>query len=93
MKIKKKKQKIILHLTTQKQLLIFWVFLYNSLSIPRVSGILLLKELGDFPGGPVGNNLPSTAGDVGLIPSGGTKILHDTGQVSPHTTTREASRP
>ena len=31
---------------------------------------------GDFPGGPMVNNLPSKAGDVGLIPGWGTKIPH-----------------
>ena len=29
----------------------------------------------DFPGGPVVKNLPSNAGDAGLIPDRGTKIL------------------
>ena len=32
--------------------------------------------LGDFPGGLVVKNLPSNAGDVGLIPGCGTKIAH-----------------
>ena len=50
----------------------------------------LLKELSrDFPGGPVVKNLPSNAGDVGSIPSRGTKIPHAVGQLSPHTATRE----
>ena len=30
----------------------------------------------DFPGGPVVENLPSNAGDAGLIPGRGTKISH-----------------
>ena len=34
----------------------------------------------DFPGRPVVKNLPSTAGDMGLIPDQGTKILHSAGQ-------------
>ena len=39
----------------------------------------------DFPGGPVVKNLPSNAGDVGLIPGRGIKIPHATGQLSPCT--------
>ena len=31
-----------------------------------------------FPGGPVVKNLPSNAGDEGLIPGGGTKMPHAT---------------
>ena len=34
------------------------------------------KALGGFPGGPVVRNPPSNAGDVGSIPSQGTKISH-----------------
>ena len=41
------------------------------------------KNTGDFPGGPVVKNLPSNAGDSGLIPGGGTKIPHVVGQLSP----------
>ena len=33
----------------------------------------------DFLGGPVVNNLPSKAGDLGSIPGWGTKIPHATG--------------
>ena len=36
----------------------------------------------NFPGGPVGKNLISKAGDVGLIPDWGTKIPHSSGQLS-----------
>ena len=45
--------------------------------------------LGDFPGGLVVKNLPSNAGDVGLIPGQGTKIQHATEQLSPCTATTE----
>ena len=38
-------------------------------------------------------NLPVNAGDTGLIPEGETKILHAMGQLSSHTTTREACEP
>ena len=34
---------------------------------------------GDFPGGPGVENLPSTAGDTGLIPGHCTKIPHASG--------------
>ena len=43
----------------------------------------------DFPGGPVVENPPSNAGDMGSIPRRGTKIPHATGQLSPLTTTAE----
>ena len=36
-----------------------------------------------FPPGPVVENLPSSAGDVGLIPGRGTKIPHTMGQLRP----------
>ena len=36
-----------------------------------------------FPAGPVVKNPPSNAGDVGSIPSQGTKISHAVGQLSP----------
>ena len=44
----------------------------------------------DFPGGPVVKNSPSNAGDKGLIPGWGTKISYAMGQLSLHSTTREA---
>ena len=43
----------------------------------------------DFPGGPVVENLPSNAGDTGLIPGWGTKIPHARGQLCPSTATTE----
>ena len=45
--------------------------------------------LGDFPGTPVVKNLPPSAGDVGSIPGGGTKIPHAVEQVSPCAATTE----
>ena len=49
-------------------------------------GKMMPKDLpGDFPGGPVIKNLPSNAGDMGLIPGQRTKI--------PQATTREADMP
>ena len=47
------------------------------------------KNFRDFPGGPVVKNLPSNAGDVGLIPGQGTKIPRATGQLSLCATTIE----
>ena len=44
---------------------------------------------GAFPGGPVVKNLPSNAGDKGLIPGGGTKSPQATGQLSLQVTTTE----
>ena len=43
----------------------------------------------DFPGGPVAENLPSTAEDEGSIHGQGTKIPHAIGQLSPHMATTE----
>ena len=43
----------------------------------------------DLPGGPVVKNLPSNAGDAGLIPGWGTKIPHAMGQLSSRATTTE----
>ena len=48
-----------------------------------------LKKTSDFPGGPVIKNLPSNAGDVGLIPGFGTKIPHAAKQLSPCTANTE----
>ena len=44
----------------------------------------------DFPCSPVIKNLSSNAGDVGSIPSQGTKTLHGLGQLSLSATTRES---
>ena len=44
----------------------------------------------DFPGGSVVNNLPCNLGDVGWIPSLGTKIPHAKEQLSPWTASRES---
>ena len=52
--------------------------------------ILCLKSIGqNLSGGPMVKNPPSNAGGIGSIPGQGTKILHFTGQLSPHATTRE----
>ena len=40
------------------------------------------SHLWDFPGGSVVKNLPSNAGDMGLIPGQGTKIRHAMRQLS-----------
>ena len=39
-------------------------------------------QTGTFPSGPEVKNLPCNAGDTGLIPGGGTKIPHVTGQLN-----------
>ena len=38
---------------------------------------------GDFPGGPVVNNSPSSVGDVSSIPGRGTKIPYAVGATKP----------
>ena len=45
----------------------------NSLKANSISAKLKIP-VKDFPGGPVVKNLPSNAGDAGLIPDQGTKI-------------------
>ena len=45
---------------------------------------------GNSPGDLVVGNPPSNAADTGSIPGWETKIPHASGQLSPHTTTREA---
>ena len=51
--------------------------------------MLFKEDARDFPGGPVVKNLPSNAGDVGLIPGWGTKIPRASGLQSPRASTRE----
>ena len=49
----------------------------------RSNGVITVSgPYRDFPG-PVVKNLPSNAGDMGLIPGLGTKISHAVGQPSP----------
>ena len=40
-----------------------------------------IPDNGNFPGGPVVNNLPCNAGDTVSIPGQGTKIPHANGQL------------
>ena len=54
--------------------------------------VYLKCDTRDFPGGPAVKNPPYNAGDVGLIPGWGTKILHAGGQLSLHATTTELPR-
>ena len=66
------------------------VVLYLKINRKEVSIDKLRKyPRGDFPGGPVVENLPSNAGDTGSIPGQGTKIPHAAGQLSPRATTTE----
>ena len=50
-----------------------------------------VKKTEDFPGGPVAKNLPLSSGDLGSVPGWGTKILHASGQLSPHAAATEPS--
>ena len=58
----------------------------TSLHLRATETDSLAVEPWDFPGGPVVKNLPCNAGDVGSIPGQGTKIPHDTKQLSLCTT-------
>ena len=51
-----------------------------------------MSKIWDFPGGSVVKNLPSNAGDAGLIPGQGTKIPHATRQLRPRAVTTEPIR-
>ena len=66
--------------------------IYSHSFKKRNDSLLNYEIWQDFPSGPVAENLPSDAQDVGSIPSWGTKILHATGQLSlcASTKTREA---
>ena len=55
------------------------VILGKSVSFSGPQGPLLLSGGRDFPAGPVVKNLPSNAGEAGLIPGQGTKIPHASG--------------
>ena len=51
---------------------------------------MLISDVQGLHGDPVVKNLPANAGDSGLIPGLGTKILHVTGQVNLRSPTTEA---
>ena len=72
---------------------LFHSVLQSSLFRTQILLFLIVPKAWDFPGGPVVKNLPSNAGDVGLIPDWGTKIPHATGQLSPCATTTELTCP
>ena len=57
-----------------------------------IETVIQKRKFWDFPGGPVVKNPPYNAGDAGLIPGLGTKILHAAGQLSPCATTTELVR-
>ena len=50
----------------------------------RVQQNHLTLNVGDFPGGPVVQNAPHDAEDMGLIPGQETKVSHAAEQLSPH---------
>ena len=50
---------------------------------------LFTLKMQDFHGGPMVENPPSSAGDMGSIPGHGSKMPHCTGQLSPHCAPRE----
>ena len=70
---------------------IYEIYIYIYIYILKIH--LIKHILGDFLGGPVVKNLPSNAGDMGLIPSLGTKIPPAMGQPSLCATTRENCEP
>ena len=70
-----------------------------SIDVKNIPLKNVLNLLGDFPGGPLVKNLPSNAGDMGLIPGRGTMIPgrgtmipHAMRQLSLHATTTEPAR-
>ena len=56
---------------------------YSTFMLPSPPYVITLKNnRRGFPGGPVVNSLPCSAGGSGSIPGQGTKIPHPTGQLS-----------
>ena len=66
--------------------------LHNSVISQHHKSVLKIASVGDFPGGPVVQNLPSNAGDTGSISGWGAKIPHAVGQLSPRAATTEPAR-
>ena len=58
---------------------------------PRTPRYFLKTQTGTFPSSPEVKNLPCNAGDVGLIPGGGTKIPHATGRLNTRTPRTEST--
>ena len=54
----------------------------KNLALRSIFSDFQIIALGDFPGGPVVKNPPSSADGEGLIPGWGTKIPHATEQLS-----------
>ena len=50
------------------------------------------ESIEDFPGGPVVKSLPCNIRHMSSIPGWGTKIPHATGQLNPHSATRDSVR-
>ena len=48
-----------------------------------------ISHSGDLPGGPMVKNSPCNAENAGLIPGGGIKIPHATGQLGSHATRKK----
>ena len=51
------------------------------------------NQVKDFPSGSVVKNLPSNAGDKGLIPGHRTEVPHAVGQLSPPTASKDLVQP
>ena len=49
---------------------------------PYIPGLCKVLYVWDFPYCPLAKNLPSNAGDMGLIPGWGTKTAHTMGYLS-----------
>ena len=103
MSIKYTSGHVFLHLKNSPQLLMaleksperHWMSFTDWLECTLCPQHLLLYSVhskivsGDFPGGPVVNNLPPNARDAGSVPSEGTKIPHTLEQLSLYPTTTE----
>ena len=70
-----------------EQCLVFPIHFYYSQ--PKTSKLIRNKQSGDFPGGPVVKNLPSSAGHVSLIPGQGTRVPHTMEHVNLCAATRQ----
>ena len=61
----------------------------SSFESPGQSPAQSKPYFGNFPGGPVVKNPSCSAGNLGSISGGGTKIPHGGEQLSPHATATE----
>ena len=89
--LKKSKLAFLFNLTiVSLRILLLHKLLLFLFELQLIYNIMLISDVQGLHGDPVVKNLPANAGDSGLIPGLGTKILHVTGQVNLRSPTTEA---